>query len=172
MCFDDRYDSLIQYFCEKYFSKINWLLVKAQIWQESRFDTRAVSSTGCMGLMQISRPLAKERLEYPHYIWCADVNLKLGIKYLKEQYDHFPEIGEHYHKIRFALASYNGGRGYINAAIRLARRDKIDYQKWYNVSPYLADPNCSCHNLKPDHKQINGYIESISLKYLEYITHT
>ena len=170
MSFDDRYDSLIKYYCKYHFPEIDWLIVKAQVWQESRFKTKAISSAGCMGLMQISRELAKERLAQPAYVWCADTNLELGIKYLKEQYDHFPEIPDHFDKIRFALASYNGGRGYINAAIRLARRDKQDFWKWAITSPYLACPDCVCRSKRPDHLQITNYTSVILSRYLTYLT--
>ena len=168
MDFEDRHDSLIRYLCERTFPEIDWLIVKAQIWQESRFKTRAVSVAGCMGLMQISRPLAKERLDQPAYVWCADINLEVGIGYLKEQYDHFPEIPSHSNKVLFSLASYNGGRGYINAALRLARRDKRSFVEWQETAPYLSDDRCVVHGKRPDAKQINDYVDKIITKYKEY----
>ena len=166
--FEDRYDSLIQYLCDEIFPEIDWLIVKAQVWQESRFDTKAFSVAGCMGLMQISRGLAKERLEQPAYVWCADVNLKLGIQYLKEQYIHFPEIPEHDNKVLFSLASYNGGRGYINAALRLACLENRQYTEWNQVCPYLFDKErCVVSGKYPDANQIVNYVEKIMKKYLE-----
>jgi len=168
IAYEDRYDSLIQYLCGNIFPEIDWRIVKAQIWQESRFDTKAISSASCMGLMQISRGLAKERLEQPAYVWCADVNLDLGITYLKEQYDHFPEIPEHANKILFSLASYNGGRGYINAAIRIANFEKQQFTEWRRVAPYLSDRRCLVRGKYPDAKQIRDYVDKIMMKYAVY----
>jgi len=47
---EDRYDSLFQYYGNKY--AINWLLLKAQVQAESGFDPDAVSKVGAVGLAQ------------------------------------------------------------------------------------------------------------------------
>jgi len=64
--------------------------VKAQIMQESSGDPNAVSETGCTGLMQICRALAKDE-------GVADrtdpaVNVQVGVKYLDWQYDQWPGV--------------------------------------------------------------------------------
>lgn len=171
MKFENRFDSLIQHLCEKHFSEIDWLIVKAQVWQESRFKCDALSSAGCMGLMQISVPLAQERLQLPQYVWCSEVNLDLGIRYLKEQYDHFPEIPLHHNKILFSLASYNCGRGYVNMALRLARRDERKthketglWQSWAYTRPRLQDPDCMVRGKCPDWWQVLDYVDKIMIR--------
>ena len=176
MKFEDRFDSLIRFFCEKHFPEIDWMIVKAQVAQESSFRTDALSSAGCMGLMQISGPLAKERLTHPEYVWCPDTNLHLGIQYLKEQYDHFPEIPLHHNKILFALASYNCGRGYVNMALRIARRDEDKthkemglWQTWTYTSPKLRDSRCVWRGKRPDWWQVHDYVEKIMEKCSQYL---
>jgi soluble lytic murein transglycosylase len=47
---DDRYDSLIRYYAQQ--NNLDWLMVKAQIKQESLFDPNARSAVGALGLMQ------------------------------------------------------------------------------------------------------------------------
>ena len=86
MKYEDRFDSLIQYLTEQHFPVLDWLIIKAQVAQESAFDPNALSPASCMGLMQISSPLACERLAEPKKVWCVQENLKLGIQYLKEQF--------------------------------------------------------------------------------------
>lgn len=47
---EDRFDSLFRYYAEQH--SIDWLLLKAMAWQESRFNPDAVSPVGAKGLMQ------------------------------------------------------------------------------------------------------------------------
>jgi len=175
MKFEDRFDSLIQYICNEQHFPADWLVIKAQVAQESAFRTEAISSAGCMGLMQISRALAEERLVHPEYIWCPDVNLALGIKYLKEQYDHFPEIPLDREKIRFALAAYNCGRAYVNTALRIARQDEGKtskdiglWQTWAYTSLRLRDKRCIWRGKRPDWAQTLRYVEKIMQRYRRY----
>ncbi len=174
MKYEDRFDSLMEYLAGEIFPDIDWLIVKAQCWQESRMKTDALSPAGCKGLMQISEPLAKERLAHPEFVWYPDVNLRLGVEYLKEQYDHFPEIPLHHNKLLFALASYNCGRGYVNMALRLARHDEKrtirqpgHWQSWTHSGPYLRDPRCVWRAKRPDWRQVLEYVEKIMWKYSE-----
>jgi soluble lytic murein transglycosylase-like protein len=50
MRLEDRYDSLIKFYSEKY--NLDWLLIKAQIKQESQFNPDAKSKVGAKGLSQ------------------------------------------------------------------------------------------------------------------------
>jgi len=172
MKYEDRFDSLIQYLTEQHFPVLDWLIIKAQVAQESAFDPNALSPASCMGLMQISSPLACERLAEPKKVWCVQENLKLGIQYLKEQYDHFPEIPTHHGKILFALASYNCGRGYVNVALRLARKDEGQsveepglWQTWEYTKQFLKDYRCMWRGKWPDHGQVIQYVENIMHHY-------
>ena len=77
------------------------LLVKAVIRVESRFDPRARSHRGAMGLMQINKVTAKHLgLKNPYDI---RENIEGGTRYLKALLKH------HYWNLRLALASYNAG---------------------------------------------------------------
>lgn len=164
---DDRWDSLIQYWTEKIWPGMDWKLIKCQIRQESAFKPRAVSSCGAIGLMQIMPAtgqylgISRERLFDP------ETNLSTGINYLKQQYEHFPEIPDHRERIKFSLASYNGGRGYINRAIALARKEDAPWQTWDGVKQYLESDDCSVSGKHPDHRQIINYVERIRADYQE-----
>eukprot|EP01022_Parablepharisma_sp_SALTPOND_P011031 TRINITY_DN14573_c0_g1_i1.p2 TRINITY_DN14573_c0_g1~~TRINITY_DN14573_c0_g1_i1.p2 ORF type:complete len:134 (-),score=39.13 TRINITY_DN14573_c0_g1_i1:164-565(-) len=76
-------------------------------------------------------------------------NLIAGIRYLREQWDHFPEV-LHSERLCFALAAYNCGRDWINRALKLARADcgvasrneAGLWQRWAVAGPYLEHPKC------------------------------
>jgi len=88
-------------------------LVAAIIWTESHFRTRAISSAGAIGLMQIMPATGK---------WVADkigvegfttdelydpgTNIRLGIWYLRYLIDRFGRVDT-------ALAAYNAGPGNV-----------------------------------------------------------
>jgi len=119
MLYEDRFDSLIGYHTERIFPACDWRLIKAQVGQESAFNPRAKSGCGAQGLLQL---MPQTDLSIDNKIDGFDIegNLDNGIRYLSEQYSKFTEVAEHNEKIKFALASYNGGRGYVNKAIELA----------------------------------------------------
>lgn len=50
MLYEDRYDSLIQYYGER--ANVDWLLMKEQIRAESNFDPDATSAVGAKGVAQ------------------------------------------------------------------------------------------------------------------------
>ena len=100
------------------------MLVLAVMKVESRFDHRAVSPRGALGLMQI-RPIVVDELvdegEIP--VWKSKknlrdpiLNIKIGVtylSYLKKMFNHLP----------FALAAYNSGPTRIR--IKLDAKEKI-----------------------------------------------
>ncbi|POF31699.1 MltF family protein [Roseibium marinum] len=97
---------------EKYAAKYNfdWLLIAAQSFQESRFDPKARSRAGAVGLMQIKPstatppPVAIEGVASD-----PDKNVQAGVKYLRYLADrYFPDLaGDRAVQTFFALAAYN-----------------------------------------------------------------
>jgi len=82
------------------------------IWTESKFDERAVSQKGAMGLMQIM-PATGEWLAgkigedfNEERLFCPEFNIRLGVFYLRYLLDKF-ECEER------ALAAYNAGEGNV-----------------------------------------------------------
>ena len=157
----DRWDSLIQYWAEKVWPGTDWRLIKCQIRWESAFDPKAVSSCGAVGLMQIMPATGQYLGVSRDKLFDPESNLKAGIAYLKQQYERFPEIPEKQERLQFALASYNGGRGYINRAIALARKEDAPWQTWEGVKRHLESDDCSVSGKHPDHRQIIAYVDSI-----------
>jgi hypothetical protein len=178
-----KYDSWIQEFSNLY--KLPWKLIKAQVWQESAFDPNAVSSCGAMGLMQLM-PETDFMLD-GHIDGTKDPkgNLVDGIKYDRWLFDRFPEIPNEEERTKFALAAYNGGRGYVNKAIEISYDCEFGepipaghknpkpgrWQLWCHTSAYLCSPYCvikdrkSGKTLKPDYRQMLDYVDHIWEKY-------
>lgn len=122
---EDRYDSLMRYYAEKH--GVPFGLLKRQMLAESTADPRAVSPAGARGLMQFLPAAWAEfddddpipALNDPHN---AEEAIEAGARYMAHLYQRFAEIPDRTERWRFALASYNAGRGHINRALELARR--------------------------------------------------
>ena len=94
-------------------------LLEAVVWQESRWNTRAVSPAGARGLAQLmpgtARQLGVDSSD-PH------ANLEGGARYLRMQLDHFG--GD----IEKALAAYNAGPRRVERANGIPRiRETREY---------------------------------------------
>jgi membrane-bound lytic murein transglycosylase F len=112
----------------------DWRLVAAQAFQESRFNPRAHSWAGAVGLMQIMPKTArqlhanaadpKQSVEAAcRYLWTIDAQWK--------------EIKSGSERIKFVLASYNVGTGHVQDAVRLAAKNGDDPHSWLDVSYWL-----------------------------------
>jgi hypothetical protein len=86
--------------------------------QESNWNPNAFSPAGAAGLMQLMPGTASglgltsdERFDPAKAVPAA-------ARYLKDLYNHFAEACDDVERWRFALASYNAGRGAVNGVIR------------------------------------------------------
>jgi NTE family protein len=159
------YDSLIQKDTADICPGIDWQLIKCQVNQESSFNPCAVSSCGAIGLLQLLPATAEELGFIKDELYVPERNLRAGITYLYRQYYRFPEIPNPVERVKFALASYNGGRGYINAALSLARKSSGPWREWNYTKAFLAHPGCRVNGKRPDYGQIIGYVDRIWRSY-------
>ncbi|HEV7923083.1 MAG TPA: transporter substrate-binding domain-containing protein [Thermoanaerobaculia bacterium] len=113
----------------------DWRLVAAQAYQESRFDVKAHSWAGAVGLMQIMPSTAREMRVNPgnpqqsiegacRYLWKLDDSWKDSVTNEDE-------------RLKFILASYNVGLGHVQDAVRLARKHGDDPASWNDVAYWL-----------------------------------
>jgi soluble lytic murein transglycosylase len=106
-------------------------LVLAVMREESRFDPRAVSSAGAVGLMQVlpgtARGLAGGTRVAPEHLMDAATNIRYGITYLRRSLRTFGN------DVPLALAAYNAGPA---AARRFARRRGGDADLFIETIPY------------------------------------
>lgn len=120
-------------------------LVHAIIRQESSFDTRARSSAGALGLMQLLPGTAREvarhmgrRFSVRHLTSKPQVNIRLGAQYVGRLLD------SHDGNFILALAAYNAGPGRVRGWLRALGRpgpstaERID---WIERIPYPETRN-------------------------------
>ncbi len=179
----DEFDAWIQELSAEH--KMPWKLVKAQVWQESQFNPKAVSPSGAQGLLQLM-PETDFQID-GHIDGTKDAkgNLADGIHYDRWLFDRFPEIPNEDERLKFALASFNGGRGYVNKAIEIAYDCEFSkpipaghknaqagrWQTWCHASAYLCSPYCVIKDpktgktLRPIYRQILDYIDEIWERY-------
>jgi membrane-bound lytic murein transglycosylase F len=109
---------------------LDWRLLAAQAYQESRFDVSAKSSFGAVGLMQFLPSTAKE-------LGCADARdpkaaIEAAGRYMGKLMHRIKSDGVVLKdRVRFALASYNAGPGHLDDARILAKEQGFDPNLWF-----------------------------------------
>jgi soluble lytic murein transglycosylase-like protein len=98
----DRWSGRVAELAAKY--DISPALLEAVVWQESRWNTGAVSPVGARGLAQLMPGTARAMGVNPHD---PNANLEGGARYLRMQLDAFG--GD----VEKALAAYNAGPGRV-----------------------------------------------------------
>ena len=131
------YDAIMQRYANRF--EFGWVLVTAQMYEESRFDPEAVSFAGAVGLMQMMPATAQgfgfDSLTVP------EVSIHAGTRYLRHVYDLLDDVPDPEERMWFTLASYNAGLGHIKDARRLAEQEGYDPNVWFGnvavVAPLL-----------------------------------
>lgn len=105
---------------------MDWHLIAAVVYHESRFHNEAQSARGAVGLMQIlSSRYSQEYLLEPAN------NLRVGGRYLKRlQNMYTPVAANPTEALKFALAAYNFGEGKVWRLIGQARDAGEDASRW------------------------------------------
>ena len=133
------FDSLFRTYAAR--QELDWHLVAAQAYEESRFSPDARSFAGAVGLLQVmpslGRAMGFDDLTDP------EQNVRAGVRYLRDQLALFEDLPvAAADSLWFALASYNAGYGHIQDGRRLAARMGHDPDRWFGeverVLPLLA----------------------------------
>jgi membrane-bound lytic murein transglycosylase F len=170
------YDELVKKYAGLY--GFDWLLIVAQMYQESRFDPTAQSFAGARGLMQVlprtGLELGFENLDDP------ESAIHAGVKYLDWARERFPEVHAVRDRTWFALAAYNAGPGHVRYARRLAEQEGLDPNRWFgnveNAMLLLSRPSyaqdsphgyCRCSEpvryVREIRSRYNAYVEMLGL---------
>lgn len=135
------YDARIEDAARQYLPEIDWRLLKAQFFQESRLDPDARSPAGAMGIAQFMPPTWREAcaaLKYPPdaNAYNANYAIPAGAWYMRRMRRFWgrPQI-EREDLHRFALASYNAGMGNVQKAWKLAGMPGY----WWPVEQFLPE---------------------------------
>lgn len=118
--------------------ELDWMLIAAIAYTESRFDSAAVSSVGAKGVMQMM-PNTLNGLDVPDSLHADNsANIHASARYLRSLYKMFRGVKHSDERINFVLASYNAGYGHIRDAMRLAEKHGYNRNIWTgNVDTFL-----------------------------------
>jgi membrane-bound lytic murein transglycosylase MltF len=124
--YGDRYD-------------VDWMLMAAQGYQESRLDQKARSPSGAIGVMQLMPATGKEMKVGD--IRLTEPNINAGVKYMRFMIDHYygNEPMTELDKTLFAFASYNAGAGRIRQLRKAAEKRGLDPNAWFHNVEVVAE---------------------------------
>ncbi len=130
-----NYDHLFQRYAPV--AQWDWKLLAAQCYQESTFDPNARSWAGAGGLMQIM-PGTADELGLPRSeIYNPESNVSAATRYIAQLTKRFSDVPTPSERIKFVLASYNGGAHHVRDAMALAKKNGQSPYAWGNVRGYI-----------------------------------
>lgn len=143
---------------KKYASEVgwDWRIIASLAYNESNFDTTAVSWVGAKGLMQLMPGTAKAMGVPEGKEQNAEESVKAATKYLAQLSRSFSKVTDPEEKIKFVLGSYNAGLGHVFDAMALAEK--------YGKNKYVWDDNVATYILLKSNEEYfndpvckNGY---------------
>ncbi len=115
--------------------RVDWRLLAAMGYQESKWDPSAVSFSGARGLMQLTADTAAMmRFQNRHDPQASIIG---GAKYLARMMETVPSRIPEPDRTWFAVAAYNVGYGHIEDARVLAQQLGRDPDRWEDVRDTL-----------------------------------
>jgi membrane-bound lytic murein transglycosylase F len=120
---------------------IDWRLLAALAYQESKWDALATSPTGVRGMMMLTEETA-DRLGVGNRLDATE-SIRAGAKYLAYLMEELPNEVKQPDRLWLALAAYNLGMGHLNGGRYFASSLKRDPNLWVDmkeVLPLLSQP--------------------------------
>ncbi len=114
---------------------IDWRLIAAIAYQESKWDPLATSFTNVRGMMMLTEDTA-DRLGVTNRL-DAGQSIRAGAKYLMMLMDDLPPEMKQPDRLWFALAAYNLGMGHLRGARSFAAGLKRDPNSWMDMKQVL-----------------------------------
>jgi membrane-bound lytic murein transglycosylase MltF len=147
----------------KYGAKYNldWMLMAAQGYQESRLDQQARSHVGAIGVMQVM-PATGAELNVGD-ITQVEPNVHAGVKYIRNVIDRnfAKEPMDDVNKALFAFAAYNCGPGRVRSLRREATARGLDANVWFNNVELVASERIG--------RETVTYVSNIYKYYVSYL---
>ena len=119
---------------------VDYLMVAAQGYQESRLDQSARSGAGAIGIMQLLPSTAADSNVGIPDITTAESNIHAGIKYLdfiRNRYFSDPEV-DLFNQTMFAFAAYNAGPARVRKLRNMAAKQGYDPNVWFDNVEVMA----------------------------------
>jgi membrane-bound lytic murein transglycosylase MltF len=145
--YGDRYD-------------VDWLLMAAQGYQESKLDQQARSHVGAIGVMQVMPATGKD-LNVGD-ITELDPNIHAGVKYMRFMIDRYygNEPMTQLDKALFTFASYNAGPRRVAQLRKEAAKRGYDPNVWFHNVEYIAEERIGSETVT--------YVSNIFKYYVTY----
>jgi membrane-bound lytic murein transglycosylase MltF len=139
---------------------MDWMLMAAQGYQESRLDQHARSRAGAVGVMQVL-PATGEQLKVGD-VSKLDPNIHAGVKYVRFMIDQYfkDEPMTDLDKGLFAFASYNAGPSRIRQLRSETAKRGLDPNVWFNNVEQLAAEKIG--------RETVNYVSNIYKYYVAY----
>lgn len=141
---------------------IDWLLIGAVAYQESRLNHNSLSEKGAYGIMQVMPVLAKEQRIGIKDLRALENNIHAGVKYLHllmTQYFQDSGISER-DRLLFALAAYNAGPKAVQRARKEADRRGLNQDEWFNQVELCI--------LDMIGRETVNYVRQVNKRYVSY----
>lgn len=114
---------------------VDWHLLAAIGYQESRWDPQAASANGAQGIMQLTEGSAA----HVNVVKRTDARASIfgGARYFRRVLDQIPDHVPEPDRTWFALAAYNVGYGHLEDARVLTQQAGRDPDSWQDVREFL-----------------------------------
>lgn len=166
------YDELVKKYANRH--DLDWRLIVSQMYQESRFNPKKQSWAGARGLMQLL-PRAAREVGVEGNLYDPENSIKAGVLYLRRMINLLDPKLPMSERIRFGLVSYNAGRGHMLDARRLARKQGLNPDLWYeNTEKAMLMLSQRKYYSKSRFGYVRGsepvdYVRDIEDRYFSYI---
>ena len=158
-----RFEEVVEIF-SKYGNQygVDYLMVAAQGYQESKLDQSARSSAGAVGIMQLLPSTAADANVGIPDISTAESNIHAGVKYLefiRNRYFSDPDV-DVFNQTMFAFAAYNAGPARIRKLRGWAEQQGYDPNVWFDNVEVMAAKDIGSETVQ--------YVANILKYYLAY----
>ena len=156
-----RFQAMIELF-RKYGAEydLDYLLMAAQGYQESRLDQGVHSPVGAIGVMQVMPATGKE--QQVGDIRQLDPNIHAGVKYMRFMMDQYykDEPMDRLNKGLFTFAAYNAGPARIRQLRREAKERGLNPNVWFDNVEQVASERIG--------RETVTYVSNIYKYYIAY----
>jgi membrane-bound lytic murein transglycosylase MltF len=156
-----KFQALVRFF-QKYGEQydLDYLLMAAQGYQESRLDQGAKSHVGAIGVMQVM-PATGRELEVGD-ITKTEANIHAGVKYFRFMVDRYykDEPMTDLNRGLFTFASYNAGPARVRQLRREAEKQGLDPNVWFGNVERIASERIG--------RETVTYVANIYKYYIAY----
>jgi membrane-bound lytic murein transglycosylase MltF len=156
-----KFQKVIEFF-QKYAGKydVDFLLMMAQGYQESRLDQKVKSQVGALGIMQVMPATGKELAVGD--ISQLEPNIHAGVKYMRFMIDRYykDEPMDTLNKGLFTFASYNAGPARVRQLRQEAARRGLNANVWFNNVEVVAAEKIGAETVT--------YVSNIYKYYIAY----